>query len=613
MKGRNYLPLAEGLLLVVILASISLADPCGDLFTPKTPGYIGDTCKIPDPAVIYIKNYIPNLYDGPYKQMWWYEKVVHHPGQDWDVATIKFFDRLPGSRLPEGTVFEKNVPVRMSDGLRLACNVFRPGKPGKFPVLANLTPFAKDAYLQHDAFGASEMTAFEAADPGYWVANDYVVVLCDNRGSARSQAGGTGGNYDLYDMIEWAGTQAWSNGNVGMLGHSALCMNQWNAAGMVDINGKPNAPPHLKAIAAWGGFNDMARDTKFPGGIPETQFAAARGPNKPYPDFQVETPASRPELPPSELSNIKIPALIGACWGDKKQHLRGDLRAWREISTPRNYKWLYTYSERKWQGIYTPEEGRNTQRMFFDQFLKGKNSGIMNMPPVRLAVQVRLLDWEVRRYQDWPVPGTKYTKLYLGNNQRLTYKQTAEEGRITYDSAKGKAIFDVRFDKKTEISGHIMAKLWVSPQNANDMDIFVTLRKIDPYGHEVNFDSDVEPGWLPVDYGFMRLSKRALDPKRSKPWLPEQVSVVPEKEPNEKVTPGQIVPCEIQVVGSSTLFNPGETLRLEITGAMVDDNLFGYHQTVNSGAHAIYFGSKYDSYLMVPVVPQKALKTARKR
>jgi len=251
--------------------------------------------------------------------------------------------------------------------------------------------------------------------------------------------------------------------------------------------------------------------------------------------------------------------------------------------------------------LYTPEEVRRTQRMFFDQFLKGIDSGITRIPPVRLSVQVNLLDWIVRQEQDWPIPGTQYTKLYLGDNAALNMNQPKQTGSVSYDWASGKAVFDITFDKDTEVSGHIMAKLWASPKDADDMDIFITLRKFNASGHEVNFDSDIEPGWLPVDYGFMRLSKRALDQGRSRPWLPEQVSVVPEG-PFQKVTPGQVVPCEVQIVGSSTMFHAGEKLRLEITGAMVDDNLFGYHDTVNKGMHAIHFGGDYDSYVMVPVV-----------
>ena len=181
-------------------------------------------------------------------------------------------------------------------------------------------------------------------------------------------------------------------------------------------------------------------------------------------------------------------------------------------------------------------------------------------------------------------------------------KKPGQPGAVTYDWVSGRAIFDITFDKDTELSGHIVAKLWASPKDADDMDLFITLRKFNVSGHEVNFDSDIEPGWLPVDYGFMRLSKRALDPKLSKPWLPEQVSVVPEG-PSQKVTPGEIVPCEIQIVGSSTMFHAGEKLRLEISGKMTDDNLFAYHETVNVGAQAIHFGGDYDSYLMVPVVP----------
>ena len=158
-----------------------------------------------------------------------------------------------------------------------------------------------------------------------------------------------------------------------------------------------------------------------------------------------------------------------------------------------------------------------------------------------------------------------------------------------------------------------MLKVWVSPLDTTDMDIFVTLRKFNTAGFEVNFDADVQPGRLPVDYGWLRLSKRALDPTISKPYLPEQISVAPGP-PEEKVTPGQIVPCEIQVVGSSTLFHAGETLGVDIAGAMPDDWLFAYHSTVNVGKHAIYFGGSYDSYLLVPVIPPKrAMKEHRGR
>ena len=64
---------------------------------------------------------------------------------------------------------------------------------------------------------------------------------------------------DLYQCIEWAGTQPWSNGKVGMLGISYYASNQWRVAGL--------HPPHLAAIIPWEGQNDRYRDSGYHGGI----------------------------------------------------------------------------------------------------------------------------------------------------------------------------------------------------------------------------------------------------------------------------------------------------------------------------------------------------------
>ena len=45
---------------------------------------------------------------------------------------------------PGGLVIEKDIMVAMPDGVKLACNVFRPEKPGKFPVIMVVTPYGKD-------------------------------------------------------------------------------------------------------------------------------------------------------------------------------------------------------------------------------------------------------------------------------------------------------------------------------------------------------------------------------------------------------------------------------------------------------------------------------------
>jgi len=561
---------------------------------------------------------------GGYRAMWWLTKR-QRTEEEKKLFSEKHFDDLPGSSLPEGILVEKNVPVEMSDGVKLAANVFRPNKPGRFPVIMAFTPFSKDYYGQHDNFGCSVMTPFEGPDPGFWVPSGYVVVHVDERGSGRSPGMGIGGAYDLYDGVEWAGEQEWSNGNVGMLGHSALAMRQWEVASMEE------PPPHLKAIIPWGGYTDAARENNYLGGIPETEFRAGRGENLPLwqKDFR---PKERPRLSrylqpspsvilnPPRLENIKLPMLVGSSWIDYYAHVQGTFRGWLRASS--QYKWLYTYSLRKWQGLYTPMEARDMQRKFFDYFLKGIDSGILETPRVRLSVQDKLLDYKVRYEKDFPLPRTEYKHFYLdARNGSLNSDKPKVEGKVSYDSAispvsqilsqeskvgpEGKTSFQITFKEDIELIGFFKLKLWVSPEDANDMDLFVTLRKFNTDGHEVCFDCDAAPGRAPVARGWLRLSKRQLDEELSREWMPVQKSVTP-GEPEQRINSGEIVPCEIAIWPTSALFHVGEKLVVDISGkyGVKDDLLKGFNKLVNAGRHSIYTGGRYDSYLLVPLIPE---------
>jgi putative CocE/NonD family hydrolase len=67
---------------------------------------------------------------------------------------------------------------------------------------------------------------------------------------------------DYYTCIEWAGTQPWSNGKVGLAGISYYAINQWQVAAL--------RPPHLAAICPWEGAADHYRDWSYHGGIRNT-------------------------------------------------------------------------------------------------------------------------------------------------------------------------------------------------------------------------------------------------------------------------------------------------------------------------------------------------------
>lgn len=142
----------------------------------------------------------------------------------------------PWPGLPPGAV-EETMTLR--DGTKLAANVFKPAGKGPWPVVLSRTPYLKDGRVTKDNPKPGEALAKQAkryTDAGY------VFVLQDVRGKGRSQGFYAAFENDIedgYDAVEWAASQPWSNGAVGMTGGSALGITA-NSAAMA-------APPHLKA------------------------------------------------------------------------------------------------------------------------------------------------------------------------------------------------------------------------------------------------------------------------------------------------------------------------------------------------------------------------------
>jgi hypothetical protein len=78
-----------------------------------------------------------------------------------------------------------------------------------------------------------------------------------------------------------------------------------------------------------------------------------------------------------------------------------------------------------------------------------------------------------------------------------------------------------------------------------------------------------------------------------------------------KLKPGEVVPVEIEIWPSSTLFEQGEKLRLVVQGSDIhfypeEMHTNGHTATVNKGRHIIHAGGKCDSHLLVPVIPKSS-------
>ena len=153
---------------------------------------------------------------------------------------------------------DQNVPARMRDGTTLYADVYRPEVPGRYPVILTRTPYDKDNYG----------TRVDSLDPIRAAREGYAVVIQNVRGRYNSE----GKFYtfmneieDGYDTVEWAATQPWSTGKVGMHGGSYVGATQWLAA--------VSRPPHLVAIFPSITSHDYYEGWTYQGGAFQLNFA----------------------------------------------------------------------------------------------------------------------------------------------------------------------------------------------------------------------------------------------------------------------------------------------------------------------------------------------------
>jgi putative CocE/NonD family hydrolase len=162
-----------------------------------------------------------------------------------------------------GVNVTSDVPITMSDGVKLYANVYRPAKPdgtpaaGRFPVILTQTPYNKNA-------------------PGLGFRNDYLVehgyvqVVVDVRGTGSSHGTwdsfGSREQRDGYELVRWAHSRQrpWSDGRVGLWGISYAAINQIFTAAQ--------RPPGLKAAFPIVPAGDVYRDVVASGGQVDAGF-----------------------------------------------------------------------------------------------------------------------------------------------------------------------------------------------------------------------------------------------------------------------------------------------------------------------------------------------------
>lgn len=525
----------------------------------------------------------------------------------------------PRQETVDGLTIDYDTPIELRDGVTIYTDIYRPaGVEGPLPTVLLWSAYGKHyrwpepvrlAFTQNAV--VSDYAPIEAQDPLVWCPAGYAIVVPDPRGINSSEGDATAWSPqegdDIHDTIEWVAEQPWSNGNVGMGGASYFGIVQWFAGA--------TRPPHLAALMPYDGMSDLYREIVAHGGIPNpgfvtfwnstTRCSLNRAENwvtamKVHPFFDEYWQSKVPAV-----ERINVPTYVISCWSDHAVHTRGSLSAFMRLGTEQ--KWLEVHGRNKWAQMYTQESTRR-QLAFFDRFLKGIPNEVDNWPKVRLEVREGIDVGEERAEEQWPLARTEYRPLYLdASSASLSRVPVADESATTYGatSAEGQASFAYTFPEDTELTGYFKLKLWVEVQDADDMDLFASVQKFDTAGDLVNFYYITRFRFGHAAHGWLRVSHRELDEARSKPYQP-----VHPHQREDLLEPGEIVPVEIEIWPSSTLFRAGEQMRVVVTGkdpfppSDAPGVAIALHPvTRNRGKHVIHTGGRYDSHLLAPVIP----------
>lgn len=516
----------------------------------------------------------------------------------------------------DSLLIERDIEISTRQGFSLYADLFRPAdrRDGPLPVILVWTPYGKHdpapIGVIYPASGVqvdwmSDHTIFEAPDPAYWCKHGYAVLTVDMPGLWYAQSAAhfiaPEEAEAHYDAIEWAGTQDWSNGKVGLSGVSYLTVSQWRVAAL--------NPPHLAAICPWEGWSDTYREVVFHGGIPETYFwpyiqTRWGASDRMIEDLWAET-AEHPfyddfwASKSARLEDITVPAFVVGSWSDHGLHTRGTLEGFRKIASEK--KWLLIHGRKKWAHYYDPENVEQ-QRAFFDHFLKGC-APEPDWPPVRYEIRDSAGKQTLHESSAWPLPEVEYLRFHLdaSNNALAPGAPTAAES-LSYDSLAedGAAHFDLTFSATTELVGHACLRLCVSTEETDDADLFIAIEKLDRSGNRVGFVHYAIHEDGPVALGWLRLSARELDDEKSTEFLP-----VLAHQRSMNVAPDEIVTADIEIWPLGARFCAGETLRLSICGRDMRSYpkplIYARHEeTVNCGYHRIHTGPGLESWLQLP-------------
>ncbi|HEX9004629.1 MAG TPA: CocE/NonD family hydrolase [Blastocatellia bacterium] len=557
---------------------------------------------------------------------------------------------------------ERYRPVPMRDGVKLYADVYHPRAEGRYPVLVVRTPYG----VQRDAV---HETMIKFAQRGY------AVVVNDVRGRYESE-----GKWepfrteakDGYDTIEWAAKQPWSNGKVATQGGSYLGHVQWRAGG--------EQPPSLVAMFPALASSNIYRDWITLNGawrlsfnygwgvvrmtnrimLPQYWHSESYAPPElkyetllkhlplkdgdlmsagyavqhyrdwvAHPDYDAYWKAISDE---EQFNKIKVPVHTSGGWFDI--FLQGTINGFTGVrrhganeKTRRESRmiigaWGHGPTQKYGDVDFGPANNRvqfETELRWFDHYLKAVDNGIDREPPVEIFY-MGANQWQ--HEQDWPIPGTKFTPLYISSEGAAN--MATGNGRLSFDKPTGAPSDQYRYDpndpvptlggnnccgtptlagprdqrplaarkdilvytgepitQPLAIAGPVKMKLFAATDGP-DTDWVVKLIDVHPNGFAMN-----------VCEGILRARYRKGTDKP------------------ELLKPGEAYEFEVDLVGTANVFLPGHRIRVDITSShfpQFDRNPntgepFGTSAKVRVAQQTVFHTAQRGSHILLPVVP----------
>ena len=282
-----------------------------------------------------------------------------------------------------------------------------------------------------------------------------------------------------------------------------------------------------------------------------------------------------------DYSKIKIPSYIVAA-----AHRPGAFLHWQEMKMPKkllNCPPAYTdrpFYQFSWELL-----------RWYDCWLKGLDTGIMDEPNVRLFVQGT---GEWLNADDFPVPGTKFIPFNLHENHSLCEIEPWPEAEaFSYDDAPGNhgniKYASAPMVENTEIAGPIVLNLYASCRGT-DMNFVINM-----------FDADAEGKETFLTQGYLKASHRELDIKKSKPY-----AAVYTHTKSQPLVPGQVYPLTINLNPTAALIKAGHSIVLKIASTDdVPEDLtqvkMNHLSSQTPNTITVYHNAQYPSHLLLPI------------